>query len=272
MLKKLLKYEFSAVGRVMLPLYGLVLALGMLFGVMMRVSDNGDLYRVSNVASGSLYGGMCAVMLIVALVLVIQRFYKNLLGTEGYLMFSLPVTTGQHIAGKGIVAVVSIALAAVVGFCSVVLMALIWEGKDTLNFAFLSRWQEFHTFTSAQFTLLIVEMVILFLFSCLVIVIKIYAAIAAGHQWSNHRAAGSVLAFVGYSVVEAVLASNVFLGEHSLLITLLDQTSIQRWLTSLHTFGLAQLYCATWAAPVAVLIAIYWLITWRLLSRRLNLQ
>ena len=187
-------------------------------------------------------------------------------------MFSLPVTTGQHIAGKGIVAVVSIALAAVVGFCSVVLMALIWEGKDTLNFAFLSRWQEFHTFTSAQFTLLIVEMVILFLFSCLVIVIKIYAAIAAGHQWSNHRAAGSVLAFVGYSVVEAVLASNVFLGEHSLLITLLDQTSIQRWLTSLHTFGLAQLYCATWAAPVAVLIAIYWLITWRLLSRRLNLQ
>ena len=43
---------------------------------------------------------------VMTLILIIQRFYKNLLQNEGYLMHTLPVKMWQHIASKLIVSVV----------------------------------------------------------------------------------------------------------------------------------------------------------------------
>ena len=39
------------------------------------------------------------------LIIQIQRFSKNLLGDEGYLMFTLPASVSQHITAKLVVAV-----------------------------------------------------------------------------------------------------------------------------------------------------------------------
>ena len=51
--------------------------------------------------SAAVFGGS-----ILAFVLMIYRFYKNLMTDEGYLMFTLPVTTGQLIWSKMIVSAV----------------------------------------------------------------------------------------------------------------------------------------------------------------------
>lgn len=53
--------------------------------------------------------------LVVTAVILIQRFYKNLLGSEGYLMFTLPVTVSQHLFSKTIIAVVMIGFERSVG-------------------------------------------------------------------------------------------------------------------------------------------------------------
>ena len=57
-----------------------------------------------------LYMGVMMAAFVVTAVILIQRFYKNLLGSEGYLMFTLPVTVTQHLLSKTIIAVVMIAL------------------------------------------------------------------------------------------------------------------------------------------------------------------
>lgn len=99
MLGKLLKYEFMATSRVFFPFYALVLALGMVSGLL---SEFG----------GGFYSKLTLGLTILALVVIyfmtfavsISRFNKNLLGKEGYLSFTLPVSATNHILSKLLIA------------------------------------------------------------------------------------------------------------------------------------------------------------------------
>ena len=92
----------------------------------------------------------------------------------------------------------------------------------------------------------------------------VYAAIAIGHQWSNHRALGAVLAYVGLSIIEAIASiplQNIF-GE--------DGFYWDNWSgTTVHE---TQIFFLLLIAVVGVMLAIYWFVTWILVKKRLNLQ
>ena len=103
MLTKLLKYEFKATGRVILPIAGGVLVLNLVSSLLGHFVNNtghtmpwvGFLTALLTLAT---FLGMLAV-LAVCFFASIQRYYK-LLGEQGYLMLSLPVHAWQHIAAK----------------------------------------------------------------------------------------------------------------------------------------------------------------------------
>ena len=110
MLAKLIKHEFKATARIFLPILGTVLVLTgaaaltvKLGGILVLPGGTGWGGPVLGLASGLLclltFIAMMA-MMTAAVVVTIQRFYKNLLGDEGYLMFTLPVTPAQHITAK----------------------------------------------------------------------------------------------------------------------------------------------------------------------------
>ena len=44
-----------------------------------------------------MYGMVIIAAFVITLIVIIQRFYKNLLTDEGYLMFTLPVKAHSHI-------------------------------------------------------------------------------------------------------------------------------------------------------------------------------
>lgn len=95
---KLLKYELKATARVMLPLY-LVMLLATL--VMAVNLDSGKVNNfILNTIINAAFFIAVFVCFVVGTLMILQRFYKNLLGSEGYLMFTLPVTTMQNILGK----------------------------------------------------------------------------------------------------------------------------------------------------------------------------
>ena len=110
MLGKLLKHEFRATGRVFLPIYGAMVIVALVTRIL-------DFVRNSVESHSSFSGGVpqgiglsVTIMLIgaacvVALILTIQRFHKNLLGDEGYLMFTIPVGTDSLIFSKLIASV-----------------------------------------------------------------------------------------------------------------------------------------------------------------------
>lgn len=92
MLGKLTKYEFKATCRFFLPLYGALLllaAMSRLSQWIMTYNEIGLLHYFSNIFT-LVYVLVAVAIFALTLIVMIQRFYKNLLGDEGYLMFTLP--------------------------------------------------------------------------------------------------------------------------------------------------------------------------------------
>ena len=57
---------------------------------------------IAVVVSGLIYTLLIMTLMIVTVVMILQRFYKNLLKGEGYLMHTLPVPTWMLVASKTI--------------------------------------------------------------------------------------------------------------------------------------------------------------------------
>ena len=105
MLGKLLKHEIKAMGRIMLPLYAVMIFAACLFAFNLRMNMSGMAKFIAEkfaIVTGVLFGAAVMVVGVVMIVMVIQRFYKNLLGTEGYLMFTLPARTHELILSKAL--------------------------------------------------------------------------------------------------------------------------------------------------------------------------
>ncbi|MGI6721312.1 MAG: hypothetical protein ACOX4I_01955 [Anaerovoracaceae bacterium] len=253
MLGKLLKYEFQAMGRILLPIYGILLVLGALFGLSMRWSDD---FGLRNITLGSLYVFGALALIIITLIMIIQRFYKNLLGNEGYLMFCLPATTGQHVANKIISATAWIIIGGIIGILSTFIFTAC-SGFVSQPFHFDYLYQSFE-----KAGLVFVELILLIIVSCADSVAKIFASIAIGHQWHNHRILGAVLSYVGLSVAEMIV-SNIIM--HNI-------THLTAYLNHPASIAVMETYLLLLLVVVSILLAVYWFVTWYLLNKKLNLE
>lgn len=108
MLGKLMKYEFRATAIYFLPIYAvLVLVSGLRYVVSLiseRFSNGFSVFSEFSLSAAYLL--LAFGLAITTFIVIIIRFYKNLLGTEGYLMFTLPVSVSQNILAKLIPSVV----------------------------------------------------------------------------------------------------------------------------------------------------------------------
>lgn len=127
MLRKLIKYEFKATGRIFFPLYLALIIIAFIQRLFFQFNIENMGSIVINILSlivPSLFGAIVMAICVVTFVMTIQRFYKNMLGREGYLMFTLPVSVSKLIWSKLIVVMVWIILSVIVG--SVAFMIVIF--------------------------------------------------------------------------------------------------------------------------------------------------
>ena len=123
MFRKLLKYEWRAMMRTMLPIYGATLAVALINGFLFQNvfgtgSETPALLEYTRIATMTLYIFVMAAMGVFTAVMVIQRFYKGLLRQEGYLMFTLPVKTWQLVFSKACVSLAATFCSLAVGILS----------------------------------------------------------------------------------------------------------------------------------------------------------
>ena len=128
MLAKLIKYDFRALSRVLFPLEISVLAGTLLASLLTTLSirfigiaetkqlSAGIAYtfRGLSVFLSSILIIAVAASIAVVLVLILMRFYKSFLEDEGYLMFTLPVSSGKLLLSKVITGMLWLLIAAVV--------------------------------------------------------------------------------------------------------------------------------------------------------------
>lgn len=218
MLGKLLKYEFRATARVFLPMYALLLVMSavarLIYGAQMTRAQ-GTLLNILTVVVTVAVIGLLAAVAVVTLLLICRRFWNNLLGREGYLMNVLPVTTAAHVWAKLIAATVW-TLASTV-FCLAALYIMLSRLAEIGSFRELwetvcALWEILREYgVAGQAGVLIGEIVVFILLSLLVNVLKIYASMSIGQLADKHRIWASVGAYFGVGIAQSILFSRILM-------------------------------------------------------------
>lgn len=260
-----MKHEFRATGRVMGPLFGLLLiaAIAARFsvGVLLESSARflnllGGLFTTAFVIA---IVGVC----VMSLVLMINRFRTNLLGDEGYIMFTLPASVHQQIWSKLIVSAVwFIAAGLAVAAASFILVAQqgFWE---EIRRGFAEIFRHLTAYYAFNGTAFLFELLALIFVGCCVLCLEFYAAMAIGHSFANHKVLYSVLSFLGLQFVMQLLSGGILVGtNYDILVVALPSDGV----LAMHSVML------TMIVSTAVFGAVYYVITTMFLKKRLNLE
>lgn len=274
MLRKLMKHELRATGRVMGPmlLLTLIMAVGGNIATHNLLEANHSMLNFLGTVLLTGFVLTLAAMVIVSFALMIQRFYKNLLRDEGYLMMTLPVTAHEHVLSKLLVALIWMAATAVAVVLAMLIllyeqevMHLIAEGFEALRLELRFgdvRVAEY----MMDFAACGMELVLLMIAAAVCICLQLYASMAVGHSFTHHKGLMSVVACIVFSIAWNIIQSAV-----SYLLNLMDMQGFRIWMQNLHpttqmhvmllgTTGLLLIPCALWYA-----------ITTYFLKKRLNI-
>ena len=273
MLGKLLKYDFRSMGKQFAFVWPAVLVLALVnrftFGGLFQ-EGGADIGLPGQLATGLtflVYWAVILATMVLTLVFIIQRFFKGLLGDEGYLMHTLPVKTWQLIVSKLICGMTACIISVLVALLSVLIIIPV-PTADLLDF-----WPELFRALGSQGVngfLAPLELLLLILVSLVQCCLHLYLAMAIGHLFGKNRIVMSVVAFLAINFVVSFLFSSAFFSFVSLLgeqVTelLYDRVEMSVWGVWHSAVGLMILGSAAAAA-------VYFFFTERILRRRLNLE
>lgn len=204
MLFKLLKYDFRAMWKQFSLIWGAALVLALV--------NRFTLFRnaESGLHSGLLmfaFGAVIAAMLVICISFVLDRFGRGLLGSEGYLMHTLPVHPWQLVASKLICGMVAWIISGWVAFLSPILMVP-FDLSDLIQFPWGKLFQGILKHPdvpvlAAEFCLMTTSAIVLSIST-------MYLSMSIGHLLPHHRKLVSVAAFIGLYIILIYFYTRVF--------------------------------------------------------------
>ncbi len=210
MLGKLLKYEFKSTARMFLPFFGVLLILAVLNKIFLFTFENVSFLNIPRFLFMALYIFMIIATFIMTLVVTIQRFYKNLLSDEGYLMFTLPVKTSQQIFSKGIVAYVWVLTCIFFTLLSIFIMLPDYNWIKEIPRSLKDAGELIYQYTGMRLSILFVEFICFALIGLSAFLLQVYTAISIGHLSNKHKVLASFGAYVAIYAIIQVITSIVF--------------------------------------------------------------
>ena len=234
---KIFKYEMISAGRIILPVYALLLVLSLFIGIFVMSSDfdfdgNGAL-GIFKTAIVILTTILFVVMIVIIFSIIERRYKKSILGDEGYLNLTLPVTVGEHLWGRYLADIVWALSYAVIMLLAVALIFI--RGWNQIPQAFSKFLQ-----SSAEFKLeygygygyifccSFINCLIFFMLIC----VFIYMTETVIQLIGKHRTLMSILIFVVVFMLFQNLAELVFKGYEGMT----DFKAGLLWSISLYNF------------------------------------
>lgn len=218
MLGKLIKHEFKATGRNFIPLYIAIILVSFLSGFMLdSFSDNSNVNMIRFIPVMILFA-LYVALGVLTLVVIIQRFNKNLLGDEGYLMFTLPVTSKKLILSKVIVSITWYFVSLIVSMFSgaIVVFTMLIKSAEPVKLEFDKIMDEFFRIIAGiqkiEMLADVLNVVLLMLLAFGVFVLLIYLSIAIGQLsiFSKHK---TIISFIAIFVISIMIniIGNIFM-------------------------------------------------------------
>ena len=274
MLGKLMKHEFRATGRIMLPLLGAELLLSVLAGLSVRGLDrleNMGFLGVTYILTLSVFFLGLFALAVVAFVLMIQRFYRNLLRDEGYLAMTLPVSVDEQIWSKLLVSFVWFLAVSVLSVVTMLILLALGARVNLLRDMFFDEQirEVIREITShvggGNIVLFALESVVLFFLGTCATCLRCYSALAIGHSAADHKMLLSFVAYIGIGIALSVVRNSILIG----LLPSIDPGAILAGMSSALQFHALVL---TGILIAAFYCALFYFVTRWFLKNRLNLS
>ncbi len=269
MLGKLLKYDLKALGRLLLPLYGAVILVGFISIFFFSNSsfsnglfDTFSFYRIMMVLVYILYTVLIIAALALCFILPVIHFKNNLLGSQGYLMNTLPVNANTHITSVLIASCLYQILAMFVSLFTMMFSVL--ASADTDIWLVLKQIPELlRTLGEDPIIILrLLEIAVLCLIALIGANLMLYASMAVGHSFSARKTFKSILVFIGFYIVTQIISS-FLIAAFASPVGIFYSDMYQK-IPDLPVLGIILLEI--------VYAAGYWFITSYFLKNKLNLQ
>lgn len=207
-------------------------------------------------------------LFVMSTILIIQRFYNGLLKDEGYLMFTLPVEPWQLITAKGVTATLVSVISGLVAVLSCVILFL--ASSDDIILAFLEGWNWFWKYNGLElnfeFWVIVLLLILLVIVDTAQGIYRIYASMAIGQLWQSHRVLGACLSYVGI-----LMGVSAISGLLMTLFQILVPDSFFEWING-NSYTFIILYLLILLLGAVILLAVFHMVTERVLTKKLNLE
>lgn len=277
MLGKLLKQELKVTSRYFVPMYVSFLVVTLLLKLSFFFTGGSETLIVSGTSAlADFFQGLMIFLYVIVLIgvniltyfFIIKRFYSNLFGDEGYLMFTLPVSAGQLISSKLISALIWLLIMVPMNLLSFVLLFVGTDAYHSFTYYTSYFTEELHILSISGYHigLLVFEIIVIAILSLLCSLLMFYFSIAlAQHFFSEHRLLGTIGCYFVLSMIESMIESFGGIFTNDIFSTILMSSNPAQLLSGIQM-----------ALPFSMIIYIllivaYYIGTHFLIQKKLNL-
>lgn len=273
MLGKLIKHEMKITSRTILPMYFCFIVATMLLKVSFVFSEGSFFFIVHQSSVLDLlqillifaYGILLVGTVLLTYFMILKRFYSGMFGDEGYLMFTLPVSTRQLLNSKLISSFLWMLISVPLILGS--FLFLFWNTGtyQDLIYGLSLVFEEISILQTSGFSLglLLAEMIILSILEILSSLLNFYLAMTLGHHFcSEHRLLGSIGFYFVISMAESSITSFI----QALFVDWETMNNI----TELYT-GISSTFFVSIVLSI-ILVMVYYTVIHHFLDKRLNLS
>ena len=212
MLGKMIKHEFKATSRLLLPLNLLTVALAPILALLFRLSRGfGENNLVGGIMAGISMTGfflLLAAVCVGSALFIVIRFYRTVATSEAYLTFCLPVKSNHILISKFLVGVVWEILSVAVVIGSAYLMLVI-QGSNILNEAFdvFSKITPLIVAEYGSLAFFFIHIGLIILASIVAGTLSFFLAICLGQMFNEHRVLASIGMYVALYTVSQIISA-----------------------------------------------------------------
>lgn len=145
MLRKMLKYDIQAMSKTFIPFFIAILVISIFSALSMHLE-----WLIGIFGGATILFGLGIALFVTSLVLIITQFYKNVLGDQGYLTNTLPVSVDTIILSKLFSAIfwlISSGIVAILAFLIILMGSMDNVGDFFTSVAVVLQSARFHLHT-----------------------------------------------------------------------------------------------------------------------------
>ena len=273
MVGKMIKYDFRSFFRILFPMQLIVIGIAGLNRIVQIFETDSSTYSTVFISSVVLLSVACVVALVMSYVVAIVRFYQGLYSSEGYLSHSLPVTATQHIWSKLIVSIL-FELGTLFAIFISVNIATAGDVGIELYKAGGYLFKRYMEYAGINGILYILEALIFVLVGLCCSLLMMYFCISIGQLVNRKKLLLAFGVLFGLYMLGQILATIVII----LGPIVIQVPAIEAFLQDIVDWGaahpLATGHIVAWIVILAeaVLSFVYFLISERIMTKRLNLS